>query len=106
MGDLAGVGAWLPDIGLSGIVALFFISMFTGKLVTSSSMQKAYEALESRAKVAEQREAEANARTEIALRLAEQQGKQLDKVLGEQGATMLSILQALPYAGGGKRDAE
>lgn len=104
MGDFAGLGG-LPDIGLSGIVALFFISMFTGKLVTSSSMAKAYEALESRAKVAEQREAEANARTEIALRLAEQQGKQLDIVV-EQSATMLNILRALPFSGGGKRNGE
>lgn len=105
MGDFTGVGAWLPDMGLGGIVALFFIALMTGRLVTNASMMKAYEALESRAKVAEQREAEANARTEVALRVVEMQGRQLDIVV-EQSGTMLSILQALPHASGGKRDAE
>lgn len=104
MGDFpAGILTSLPDITPAGILALMFIAMFTGRLVTSTSMAKAYEALESRANVAEQREKEANARTEVALRVVEMQGKQLDIVM-EQSQTMLNILQALPYAGGGKRD--
>lgn len=103
--DFTGYGTWLPDIGLGGIVALFFVALMTGRLVTNASMIKAYEALESRAKVAEQREAEANARTEVALKVVEMQGRQLDIVV-EQSGTMLKILQSLPYSGGGNHDGE
>lgn len=106
MGDFTGaIISGLPDMTPAGILALMFIAMFTGRLVTSSSMAKAYEALESRAKIAEQREQEANARTEVALRVVEMQGKQLD-IVTEQSGTMLSILQALPHASGGKRNED